>query len=181
MAQGKRNYQIVFYPESAPTDFIKIIKSWHVKACLSPLHSIDVDEHEIKPHYHLNIMFDGVKPYDFALDLAMQLGSKRVTEIISLYSMTRYLIHFDDDEKEQFNITDLTSFGGFDYFVYFQDNYSEESCYVKLEKIIFDENFTSIKQLSNYLLFNDSYNLMSLVRKNAYYFNLLLNSNIKNK
>lgn len=177
MASMARNYQIIFYPESAPENFLHVINNWHVKCCLSPLHSLDEDENELKEHYHLNIMFEGKKSYEQVLQMAQELGSKRVAEIKSIYSMTRYLIHFDNPEKQQFIPSDLKSFGGFDYLEYFKDSFSEDSSFTKLEQIIFNNNIQSIKSLIAHLVANDLTNYMGLIRKNSYYFNLLCNSN----
>ena len=131
-----RNWQIVFYPESAPSNFEDIIYSWHIPCLLSPLHNplnnkVSRGDTENKPHYHLNILLDGKSTYEDIYSYAEQLNTKRIERIKSKRTMNRYLIHFDDKEKEQFKIEDIKSFGGCEYISDFEsDNYSVNCCFL---------------------------------------------------
>ena len=63
-----RNYATVVYPESASTDWLEKLSELHVPAFVSPLHDKDVNPtgESKKAHYHVMIMFDGVKTLDQA-------------------------------------------------------------------------------------------------------------------
>ena len=52
MADRARNFATIIYPESAPNDFLLILKDFKVNFFLSPLHDKDCDIHgELKkPH-----------------------------------------------------------------------------------------------------------------------------------
>ena len=58
-----RNYATVVYPESAPDNWKDILSQLFVPAFISPLHDSDLNPTgEIKkPHYHVMLMFEGVK------------------------------------------------------------------------------------------------------------------------
>ena len=175
-----RNWQIVFYPESAPDNFEDIIYSWHIPCLLSPLHnpinnkSIRGDT-ENKPHYHLNILLDGKSTYEDIYSYAEQLNTKRIERIKSKRTMNRYLIHFDDKDKEQFKIEDIISFGGCEYISDFEsDNYSVNCC-EELEKLILTNRIENFAKLIIYLREHDKSDLINYIRfKNAYYIESLL-------
>mgnify|MGYP001119512819 CR=1 FL=1 len=63
-----RNYATVVYPESADKNWKENLVQQFVPVFVSPLH--DKDENPTgekkKPHYHVLIMFDGVKTKDQA-------------------------------------------------------------------------------------------------------------------
>lgn len=58
-----RNYATVVYPESAVEGWQDILVDQFVPAFISPLHDLDVnpDGEAKKPHYHVIVMFEGVK------------------------------------------------------------------------------------------------------------------------
>lgn len=176
-----RVWQIVFYPESCPINYEEIIYSWHIPACLSPLHNPlnnkkDLGETEGKPHFHLNLYFDGNKSYDQILEYANQLNSKRIIRVENARSMTRYLIHLDDLDKEQFNLEDIISFSGVSYIDYLiQDGNSINSC-ENLEYIILHNRIDNMALLIQYLKNEGETELLNYIRfKNSYYISTILN------
>lgn len=176
-----RVWQIVFYPESCPDQFEELIYSWHVPACLSPLHcpennKKDLGETEGKPHYHLNLYFDGNKSYDQILDYATQLNTKRIIRVENARSMTRYLIHLDDPDKEQFSMESIISFSGVSYIDYLiQDGNSINSC-ENLEYIILHQRIDNMALLIQYLKKEGETELLNYIRfKNSYYISTILN------
>ena len=64
--QRTRNFATVVYPESAPSDWIDKLDQLHVAALISPLHNKDTNPsgEPKKPHYHVLLMFEGVKDYE---------------------------------------------------------------------------------------------------------------------
>ena len=121
-----RNWVIVFYPDSAPENYLDVIRGWTVRAFLSPLHDADLnaDDTEKKPHYHLLLMFSGKKSLDQIQELSDQLSGTRVLQsqcaVRDCRAMARYLIHMDNPEKHQYSPNDVVNFAGVDYIEYVQ-------------------------------------------------------------
>lgn len=108
MATRHRAFNAVFYPESAPEGFRELIASWHVPALLV-LH--DRDEGK-KPHYHLLLMFAGMKSLRQVHDSTDGLGSKELQPSYDLRGSARYLGHLDQPEKFQYGVGVIESFSG---------------------------------------------------------------------
>lgn len=108
-----RNFATVVYPESAPENWFDILAEMKIPAFVSPLHNMDVNPTgEVKKeHYHVMIMFEGVKTVEQALDVFRQIGGVEYCEQIqSLRGYARYLCHLDNPEKHQYNTEDVISF-----------------------------------------------------------------------
>lgn len=58
-----RNFATVVYPDSAPPNWLDILSEHKVPAFVSPLHDSDVNPtgENKKAHFHVMLMFDGVK------------------------------------------------------------------------------------------------------------------------
>lgn len=136
--ERSRNWVIVFYPESAPADYERIIRDWHVKCFLSPLHEADLnaDGTPKKPHYHLLMMFSGKKSADQIQELSDQLSKVKVIPyecaVRDCKAMARYLIHLDNPDKFQYERSSVKSFGGIDYMEYIE---TSSDVYVLLNEI----------------------------------------------
>lgn len=113
----KRNYATILYEESVPNDFIEIITSWHVPALLSPYHDKDKNPHgeNKKPHWHLMIMFDGLKTKEQAQNLFSLVNGVGCEVIESIRGYARYLCHLDNPEKHEYSTEDIIQFAGADY------------------------------------------------------------------
>lgn len=112
-----RNFATVVYPESAPADWQEILVQHFVPAFISPLH--DADENPTgeskKPHYHVIIMFDGVKTVEQALEVFNSIGGVGCEVVKSIRGYARYLCHLDNPEKAQYNPEDVRCLCGADY------------------------------------------------------------------
>lgn len=113
-----RNFATIVYPESAPQNWLEILKDQKVSALVSPLHDKDKNPsgEAKKPHYHVMIMFDGVKNFETQVKPIFDLigGVGRET-INSMRGYARYLCHLDNPEKAQYKREDVISCGGADY------------------------------------------------------------------
>jgi hypothetical protein len=117
-ANRTRNYATVVYPESAPDNWLDILRDLKVSALVSPLHDKDVnpDSGEIKKaHYHVQFLFDGPKTEKQARDIAEQIGGVGIEILNSVRGMARYLCHMDNPEKYQYNPDDVITIGSADY------------------------------------------------------------------
>ena len=112
-----RNYATVVYPESASTDWLEKLSELHVPAFVSPLHDKDVNPtgESKKAHYHVMIMFEGVKTLDQAREAVGSFGGVGCETVNSQRGYARYLCHLDNPEKYQYSPEDVRSFGGADY------------------------------------------------------------------
>lgn len=112
-----RNFATVVYPESAPENWQDILSECFVPAFVSPLHNCDTNPTgEVKKeHYHVIIMFDGVKTRDQAQEIFSQIGGVGCEIVQSIRGYARYLCHLDNPEKFQYDQDQVRSFCGADY------------------------------------------------------------------
>lgn len=112
-----RNYATVVYPESAPEGWQSILEEQFVPAFISPLHDSDVNPtgEPKKPHYHVVIMFDGVKTVEQAKDLFDKIGGVGCEKVNSIRGYARYLCHLDNPEKYQYPQDKVRCLCGADY------------------------------------------------------------------
>lgn len=112
-----RNFACVVYPESAPEGWQGILTEQFVPAFISPLHDKDVNPggETKKPHYHVILMFDGVKTTEQASEIFEKIGGVGCEVVQSLRGYARYLCHLDNPEKHQYLPEDVTQMCGADY------------------------------------------------------------------
>lgn len=112
-----RNFATVVYPDSAPCDWQNILSDCFVPVFISPLHDKDVNPtgDAKKSHWHVLIMFDGVKTKEQASDIFNKIGGVGCEVVQSIRGYSRYLCHLDNPEKVQYNQEDVRSMCGADY------------------------------------------------------------------
>lgn len=112
-----RNFATVVYPDSAPDHWMDILNEFHVPAFISPLHYSDVnpDGEMKKPHWHVLIMFDGVKTDEQAKEIFDSINGVGLERVSTLRGYARYLTHMDNPEKFQYDKNDVKQFAGADY------------------------------------------------------------------
>lgn len=112
-----RNFATVVYPESAPENWQELLSDLKVPAFISPLHDQDINPggEKKKPHYHVLIMFEGVKTMEQAEELFKLIGGVGNEKVQSIRGYARYLCHLDNPEKAQYKQEDVRCLGGADY------------------------------------------------------------------
>lgn len=112
-----RNYATVVYPESAPADWIRLLQEQCVPALISPLHNKDInaDGTTKKEHYHVMILFDGIKTMEQAQEVFSVIGGVGMEPLKCARAYARYLCHLDNPEKAQYETADVISCSGADY------------------------------------------------------------------
>jgi len=112
-----RNFATVVYPDSAPDNWQEILSEQFVPAFISPLHDkdLDPDGNIKKPHWHVFIMFDGVKTVEQAKELFAKISGVGMEIVQSARGYARYLCHMDNPEKFQYSANDVRCFCGADY------------------------------------------------------------------
>lgn len=112
-----RNYASIVYPESAPSDWLSILSDELIPCFVSPLHDCDKNPtgEEKKPHFHVLLMFEGVKTSEQAMAVFSLINGVGCESVNSLRGYARYLCHLDNPEKHQYSPDDVISFCGADY------------------------------------------------------------------
>lgn len=113
----QRHFATIVYPESAPENWVDILRDSKVNAFISPLHDADVNpDGEIKKaHYHVLVMFDSPKAPDQFLELITPFGGVGIEKVNSIRGYARYLCHLDNPEKAQYSKDDVLCIGSCDY------------------------------------------------------------------
>lgn len=146
-----RNYATIVYPESAPENWREILADLHIPVLISPLHDKDVtpDGGIKKAHYHVIIMFGGVKTIAQAEAIIKKIGGVGVVPINHLPAYARYLIHLDDPDKAQYDVHDVTALSGADYDAITYIPADDLSCIVDML------HFINVNQISSFATFAD--------------------------
>lgn len=112
-----RNFATVVYPDSAPENWQDILTEQFVPAFISPLHDKDINPGgEVKKaHYHVMLMFDGVKTPEQAQSIFSLIGGVGCEVVQSVRGYARYLCHLDNPEKVQYLQDDVRTLCGADY------------------------------------------------------------------
>ena len=112
-----RNWTTIVYPESAPDNWQLILEEEMVPALISPLHDKDVEATgEVKkPHYHVVIMFSGVKTMKQAKEVFDKINGVGIQQVKDVRAIARYLTHMDSADKAQYDINDVVALSGADY------------------------------------------------------------------
>lgn len=125
MAKRTRTYATIVYPDSAPEGWLDTLREAAVMGFISPLHDSDKEKLQDdsngvikykKPHYHVMIMYDGVKSDEQFDSFKKTWGGVGTEPINSTVGYARYLCHLDNPEKYQYNTAQVISLGGADYY-----------------------------------------------------------------
>lgn len=149
-----RNYATVIYPDSAIDGWQNILAEQCIPAFISPLHDKDTNPNgePKKPHYHVVIMFEGVKTKEQASEVFSLIGGVGCEVVQSLRGYARYLCHLDnpDPDKHQYPVEDVACLSGADYIATIglpTDKYKAISEMIDYCK---DNNITSYSDLLEY-------------------------------
>lgn len=153
-----RNFATIVYPESAPADWLSILRDVKVPAFVSPLHDKDklsIDSVAFKkPHYHIFMMFEGKKNPEQVRDIFRTFGGVGCEVVQSARGMARYLCHLDDPEKTLYSVNDVIEIAGSDY-AKFVDMVDNLKVIRQIQHWIQDTRCSSFNRLFDYALFNE--------------------------
>lgn len=153
---GKRskNWTVILYPESAPVNWKDIIESWHIEWIQSPLHDSDLNEADSelkKAHWHILLMFGGLKSYEQVKELVDEINSPSPQRCQNVKSLVRYMAHLDNPEKHQYDIADIKCFGGVDLASILKPSSAERYGIVKeMMEFVRDNQITEYQDLMDY-------------------------------
>ncbi len=147
-----RNWTLIVYPDSAPTNWEQILNDKQIKWACSPLHDKDIDESAEggakvkKAHYHVLLSFDGKKSYSQILDITKELNTVHPQVAHSAVGTIRYFTHRDNPDKYQYNPAEIRAFGGFDI-----DKYNEMTASQKKATCTEILNFLVLNRVTEYV------------------------------
>lgn len=148
-----RNWTIVIYPDSAPYNWRDIIDDWHIEWVESPLHEYDTnaDGTPKKPHWHVLLMFGGVKTYEQVREMTDVLCCPIPTRVHNAKALVRYMAHLDNPDKAQYQISDIVSHGGVDVADLLKPSSSERYTYIReMQAWCNENNITEFNELFDY-------------------------------
>lgn len=174
-----RNWTIIVYPDSAPENWRDIIDEEHIEWVESPLHDKDInpDGTVKKPHYHVLLLFGGVKSYEQVLDFIQPLKCPIPKRVHNARALVRYMAHMDNPDKEQYDISKIIAHGGVDIYELLKSNSSERYTIIR-EMITFikEYNIDEFQDLVDYAIVNHYEDWFPIIADSN---TLLLNQYIK--
>lgn len=113
-----RCWVTLLYPESCASDWVEYLKEHNIPCFISPKHDKDTDEdgNLKKSHYHLLFYFEGKVSYKYIKKIIKRIKSTGCFVGYSKKQYSRYLCHLDNPEKHRYDVNDVISVGGLDYF-----------------------------------------------------------------
>lgn len=151
-----RVFTFVVYPDSAPENWREIIRDWQVEAYVSPLHDRDInpeDGSQKKPHYHVVLVFRGNKSLKQIQAYSDELSGVKLVKkniVADKKLMIRYLIHYDNPEKAQYDLEGLEEFSGADKMSYFVGEKEDDTAVREMMAFCREQGITSFSKLSDY-------------------------------
>lgn len=88
--------------------------------------------------------------------------------------MTRYFIHRDNPNKQQFEESDLVCLSGFEIGDAFGSYLLDQQYFDFIEKVVIDNKFCNLADLIIYLNENNMISEVRFVRTHTYYFDRLM-------
>lgn len=173
----KRNWGAVIYPESAPTDWIDILKLKGISFAISPLHDKDINPtgEKKKEHYHIVMCFGAPTTFNNVKDILEELNQPIPIPLESVRGYYRYFTHKDNPEKYQYDEHDIQLFNGFDVndvvnsFEVFQ-------CIKTIQGLIIENDILEYCDLMDYLLQSEFMDLWNVASSHTLFFNTYITS-----
>ena len=112
-----KTWATIVYSESAPPNWIEILKEQHIPAFVSPKHDKDLTDDGTlkKEHYHVMLLFEGLKSVEQAKEVFEKIGGVGVELVNCTRAYARYLCHLDNPDKVQYDANEVISIAGADY------------------------------------------------------------------
>lgn len=150
-----RNWTVVVYPESAPENWREFLDELHIEWVESPLHEFDANPTgEVKKaHYHVLLMFGGVKSYEQVCEAIKPLNCPIPQRCHNAKSMVRYMAHLDNPEKFQYDPAGIVAHGGVDLAELLRPSSSERYSLIReMCQFVKQQNITEFQELMDYAM-----------------------------
>lgn len=171
----KRHWLYIVYPESAPSDWMEMLKQTGLQFAVSPLHDKDVDVagNLKKPHWHVIVSFEGPTTFNTASSYCEVTKGPYPKVCENVRGSYEYFTHKNDADKYQYLPAEIKEFNGFQV-----DISKKEVLRIKkeLSQLIFNEDITEIMEFDVMvrMLYGDEY--YEVASSCTYYFNALIKS-----
>lgn len=150
-----RNWMIVVYPDSAPSNWRDVLDELHIEWVESPLHEFDANANgEVKKaHWHVLLMFGGVKTYEQVCECIASLNCPIPQRCHSAKGAVRYMAHLDNPEKHQYPVSEILSHGGVDLAELLRPSSSERYTIIRdMCDFIRENRITEFQDLMDYAM-----------------------------
>lgn len=175
-----RNWTLVFYPESAPSDYFDILQATGLPFAISPLHDHDINPNgeTKKPHYHCIVCFPGPTTFSQVQKIAQSIGSNVAPkQLLSIVGMYRYFTHLDNPEKYQYNVEDIRVSNGFDIANYSALTTSQTVQILKtIQQLVQNRKIYEYSTLMDFLLKEDMFDLYQVACTHTLFINHYISS-----
>jgi hypothetical protein len=164
-----RDWTFIVYPESAPSNWREILDETHIRWIESPLHDKDVnaDGEMKKAHWHILLSADGPITFSAVEKITKKLNSPTPKKVGSGKGLVRYMIHLDNPEKYQYDISEIRAHNGAEISPYFEMSMTKR--------------LDVMKEIIRYIHDNDVDNfadfLMICIEKSDDWFSIAVNHN----
>ncbi|MFK4893515.1 replication protein [Lactococcus petauri] len=177
--QRSSKWAFLLYKESAPKDYLEVLKELHIPFILSPWHDKDVNRETgefKKSHKHGALFFDSLKSYSQVSELLTEhLHTPAHIEIVrSPKGMYDYFTHAENPDKTPYDINNIESGCGFELEKFLREQNSNEF-FVRVIDVIEEKDLVEFEDLVRYARNNDS-SLLSLIIDKTYFFTKFLDS-----
>lgn len=186
MSERSQYFTCLVYPESAPEDWLDIIKAEHVRCLISPLHDRDFlkDGSPEKPHRHVIACYDSLKSENQAKAFFYKFGGVvppgELFLVHSQRSYARYLCHLDetDPRKHLYDTSDVIVIGDLDYQDIISSVQDDDRIINEILDIIEDNDLIFLTDLTDILRFDSRYkdHFRTLYKKSTVFFRDILKS-----
>ena len=153
-----RTWTFVLYPESAPEHWREALDELHIEWIESPLHDNDIngDGEPKKPHWHILLIFGGVKSFEQVKEVTDKLNAPIPQRCHNSRAMVRYMAHLDNPEKAQYSTSDIRAHGGVDLAEFLRPSASERYTILgDMIAYIKNNEVTEFQDLMDYALANE--------------------------
>lgn len=173
-----RNFTTIVYPESAPEDWLSILRSAQVPAVISPIHDKDIHDDGIckKPHYHVVLMYDSLKTIDQARELSKTFGGVGCEKVMSTRKMLRYLCHLDEIDKPKYDTMGVTIIGDIDYFGIIESAADDVDFLKNITFYIHSEHITNFASFMAFCASNNPEWFRAIAQRHTLYVKSLIDS-----
>ena len=198
-----RSFWVIAYPETIPYFRIcEMLSGIHTEIAISPLHCPErdpINKQEKKPHFHIIFKFSGNKTNCQLYTILVSVGlapalagykegdtdgniERCIKQIDNIQVATRYLIHLDHPEKQQFDsgFQSIKCLHGFDLSSAMAVNYSERfTIYSEIIAYCKANNCYWYSDLIDYCFHNENFKWLNYLMTNSFTVQLYLSSYTK--
>ena len=173
----KRNWGAVVYPESAPENWIDILKLKGISFAVSPLHDKDINPtgEAKKAHFHIILSFPGPTTDKTVNDIMKELNQPIAIPLESVRGYYRYFTHKDNPEKYQYDSQDIQLFNGFDV-TDILNNFEVYQFLKEIQIMIIEQDIIEYSDLLDYLMCQGYMELWNVACSHTLFLNTYITS-----